>query len=105
MSPVPALWLTPVVLAFGALQYNPARLLYATALLAGGLVAIGLSAVAMGLPYLKNFLPLGQVPGAVSSSGTIALISFFVGIEVAAAFILIVGELLEQTLLIRQGGS
>jgi len=48
--------------------------------------------------------PLGQVPGAVSSSGTIALISFFVGIEVAAAFILIVGELLDQTLLIRQGG-
>ena len=72
---------------------------------AGGFVAIGLSAVAMGLPYLKNFLPLGQVPGAVSSSGTIALISFFVGIEVAAAFILIVGELLDQTLLIRQGGS
>ena len=71
---------------------------------AGGFVAIGLSAVAMGLPYLKNFLPLGQVPGAVSSSGTIALISFFVGIEVAAAFILIVGELLDQTLLIRQGG-
>jgi adenylate cyclase len=36
----PALWLAPVVLAFGALQYNPARLLYATALLACGLVAI-----------------------------------------------------------------
>jgi adenylate cyclase len=36
----PVLWLAPVVLAFGALQYNPARLLYATALLAGGLVAI-----------------------------------------------------------------
>ena len=72
---------------------------------AGGFAAVGLSAVLMGLPYLTNFLPLGQVPGAVSSSGTIALISFFVGLEVAAAFILIVGELLEQTLLIRQGGS
>ena len=71
---------------------------------AGGFVAIGLSAVAMSLPYLTDFLPLGQVPGAVSSSGTIALISFFVGIEVAAAFILIVGELLEQTLLTRSGG-
>jgi hypothetical protein len=35
----------------------------------------------------------------------VALISFFVGLEVAAAFILIVGELLEQTLLIRQGDS
>ena len=42
-------------------------------------------------------------PGAVSSAGTIALISFFVGLEVAAAFVLIVGELVEQTLLVRQG--
>ena len=56
----------------------------------------------MGLPYLDNYLPLGTIPGAVSSSGTIALISFFVGIEVAAAFVLIVGELLEQTLLVRR---
>ena len=40
----------------------------------------------------------------MSSAGTIPLISFFVGLEVAAAFILIVAELLEQTLLIRQGG-
>jgi multicomponent Na+:H+ antiporter subunit B len=70
---------------------------------AGGFVAIGLSAVAMGLPYLSNVLPLGHTPGAVDSSGTIALISLFVGVEVAAAFILIVSELLEQTLLIRQG--
>jgi multicomponent Na+:H+ antiporter subunit B len=72
---------------------------------AGGFAAVGLTAVAMGLPYLKDFLPLGQVPGAVSSSGTIALISFFVGLEVAAAFILIVGELLEQTLLLRRGAD
>jgi multicomponent Na+:H+ antiporter subunit B len=70
---------------------------------AGGFAAIGLTAVCMGLPYLYNFLPLGEIPGAVSSSGTIALISFFVGLEVAAAFILIVSELLEQTLLIRHG--
>lgn len=70
---------------------------------AGGFAAIGIAALVMGLPYLKNFLPLGTTPGAVNSSGTIALISFFVGLEVAAAFILIVGELVEQTLLVRQG--
>jgi multicomponent Na+:H+ antiporter subunit B len=70
---------------------------------AGGFAAIGVAAVPMGLALLTNFLPLGQYAGAVSSSGTIALISFFVGLEVAAAFILIVGEMLEQTLLIRQG--
>ena len=72
---------------------------------AGGFAAVGLVAVLLGLPYLKDYLPLGQMAGAVSSSGTIALISFFVGLEVAAAFILITGELLEQTLLIRGEGS
>src|SRR5205814_9742810 len=34
---------------------------------AGGFAAIGVSAVAMGLPYLTYFLPLGSRPGAVSS--------------------------------------
>jgi multicomponent Na+:H+ antiporter subunit B len=77
----------------------------AEALGAGAFVAIGLAAVVQGLPYLDNFLPLGTVPGAVSSSGTIALISFFVGIEVAAAFTLIIGELLGQTLLVRRESS
>ena len=69
---------------------------------AGGFAAVGLTALFLGLPFLADYLGLGTIPGAVSSSGTIALISFFVGLEVAAAFILIVGELLEQTLLIRQ---
>jgi multicomponent Na+:H+ antiporter subunit B len=70
---------------------------------AGGFAAIGLAAVLMSLPFLTNYLPLGQFPGSVSSGGTIPLISFFVGLEVAAAFILIIAELLDQTLLIRQG--
>jgi multicomponent Na+:H+ antiporter subunit B len=70
---------------------------------AGGFAAIGIAAVGMGLAFLTKYLPKGQYAGAVSSSGTIALISFFVGLEVAAAFILIVIELLEQTLLIRGG--
>lgn len=72
---------------------------------AGGFAVVGISALLMGLAYLTNVLPRGTVPGAVSSSGTIALISFFVGVEVAAAFVLIVGELLEQTLLVRQEGQ
>jgi adenylate cyclase len=40
LASLPAIWFAPLVLAFGALQFNPARLAYATALLAGGLVAI-----------------------------------------------------------------
>lgn len=73
----------------------------AEALGAGAFAAIGVSAVGYGLAYLTNILPLGHYPGAVNSSGTIALISFFVAIEVSAAFVLVVAELLEQTLLIR----
>jgi len=85
-------------------RLSPVDLLdVAEAMGAGGFAAVGLAAVVQGLPFLYNYLPLGQSPGAVSSSGTIALISFLVGIEVAAAFMLIVGELLEQTLLRRSG--
>jgi multicomponent Na+:H+ antiporter subunit B len=88
-------------------RFSPAALTDAVeAVGAGGFAAVGLAAVPMGLAYLDNYLPLGHTPGAVSSSGTIALISFFVGLEVAAAFILIIGEMLDQTLLIRgEGGS
>ena len=70
---------------------------------AGSFAAVGVAALALGLPYLANVLPLGGTPGAVSSSGTIALISFFVGIEVAAAFAVMVSEMLEQTLLVPAG--
>jgi multicomponent Na+:H+ antiporter subunit B len=81
-------------------RLSPVHLLDAAeAMGAGGFAAVGLAAIVQGLPFLDNYLPLGSSPGAVTSSGTIALISFLVGIEVAAAFILIVGELLEQTLL------
>lgn len=84
-------------------RLHPAALLDAVeALGAAGFAAVGVTAVAMGLPYLYDFLPLGKIPGAVSSSGTIALISFFVGLEVAAAFAVVIGELLEQTLLVRR---
>ncbi|MGH3825680.1 MAG: MnhB domain-containing protein [Pseudonocardiaceae bacterium] len=75
------------------------------AIAAGSFAAVGVAALILGGAYLANVLPLGNSPGAVNSSGTIALISFFVGVEVAAAFVLIVGELLEQTLIIREGAG
>ena len=75
------------------------------AFMVGGFAAVGVTAIAAGLPYMDNYLPLGKVPGAVSSAGTIALISFLVGIGVAAAFVQIAGELLEQTMLVREGGG
>ena len=98
---------TAFILVYLAGQYLSFKRLSPTALTdaigavgAGGFAAVGLAALLMGLPYLTNYLPLGTRPGVVSSSGTIALISFFVGLEVAAAFVLIVSELLEQTLLV-----
>ncbi len=87
-------------------RFSPAALTDAVeAVGAGGFAAIGVAALPMGGAFLYNYLPLGQAPGAVSSSGTIALISFFVGLEVAAAFVLMIGEMLDQTLLIRGGDS
>jgi multicomponent Na+:H+ antiporter subunit B len=79
--------------------------LLTTAFVLGGFVAVGVTALFLGLPFLSNYLPLGAVAGAVSSSGTIALISFLVGIEVGAAFLLIIGELMDQALLVREGRS
>lgn len=55
---------------------------------AGGFVLIGFAAFLLGLPYLQNFLPLGQT-GSVISGGTIPLISFVTGLEVAAGFVLL----------------
>jgi multicomponent Na+:H+ antiporter subunit B len=69
---------------------------------AGGFVLVGIGVLAAGSSYLADILPLGSPAGAVDASGTIALISFFVGVEVVAAFMLIVNEFLEQTIVVRR---
>jgi multicomponent Na+:H+ antiporter subunit B len=65
------------------------------ALGAGGYALIGLAGLAMGVPLLTNILPLGKT-GDVWSSGTIALISACVGVEVTAAFLLVLFTYLEE---------
>jgi len=68
----------------------------------GGAVAfvlIGLAGLIVSGAYLENFLPLGT-PGELVSAGTIPLISLAVGIEVAAAFVLLLSDFLEQLLVI-----
>ncbi|HEX4650344.1 MAG TPA: hydrogen gas-evolving membrane-bound hydrogenase subunit E [Granulicella sp.] len=65
------------------------------ALGAGGYALIGLAGLAMGVPLLTNILPLGTT-GDVWSSGTIAVISACVGLEVTAAFLLVVFTYLEE---------
>lgn len=58
---------------------------------------VGFAALALGAPFLTNVLPLGTT-GDVFSSGTIALISACVGVEVAAAFTLVIFEYLREIL-------
>lgn len=62
---------------------------------AGAYALIGLAPMLAGLPLLTNFLPLGKT-GTPFASGTIALISFCVGIEVSAAFIFVISTYLKE---------
>jgi multicomponent Na+:H+ antiporter subunit B len=67
------------------------------ALGAAGYVIVGFIALAFSVPFLTNVLPLGRT-GDVFSSGTIAVISACVGVEVAAAFMLTIFEYLREIL-------
>jgi multicomponent Na+:H+ antiporter subunit B len=65
---------------------------------AGAYVAVGLLAMALGQAFLENFLPLGTV-GTLLSSGSIPLLNWASGLEVAAALVLLFGEFLEEVML------
>lgn len=65
------------------------------ALGASSYALIGLAPLLLGAPLLTNFLPLGTT-GDVFSSGTIALISACIGVEVTAAFLLVGYTYLEE---------
>ena len=69
---------------------------------AAAFVLIGLGGLLAAGAYLENFLPLGE-PGNLISAGTIPLLSFAVGFEVAGGFVLLVSEFLDQLLVIRRG--
>ncbi len=62
---------------------------------AGGYVAVGIAALFTGSAFLANVLPLGTT-GELPSSGTIAALNAAVGLEVAAALVLLFHEFLEE---------
>ena len=62
---------------------------------AGAYALIGLAPLCLGLPLVTNWLPLGTT-GDVFASGNIALISATVGVEVTAAFLLVLYTYLEE---------
>ena len=65
------------------------------AVAAGAYVVLGLVPLLRSAPLLTNFLPLG-VTGDVFSSGTIALISVIIGIEVTCSFLSVFYSYLEE---------
>ncbi len=65
------------------------------ALGAASYAIIGVIPLAVGVPFLTNILPLGKT-GEVFSAGNIALISVCVGVEVTAAFTLIIFAYLQE---------
>jgi len=64
---------------------------------AGGFVALGLGGLIAGAAFLSNFIAFGS-KGSLLSGGTIPLLNLSVGIEVAGALTLIIGEFLDQRL-------
>jgi multicomponent Na+:H+ antiporter subunit B len=62
---------------------------------AGGFVIIGLAAFVSGLPFLANLVGLGE-PGTLWSGGSAQFVNWAVGLEVAAANLLLFREFLEE---------
>jgi multicomponent Na+:H+ antiporter subunit B len=71
---------------------------------AGAFVLIGVGGLVFGAAFLDNFLPV-RTPGELVSAGTIPLLSFAVGLEVAGGFVLLLSEFLDQLLIFRGGGA
>ena len=67
---------------------------------AGGYVVVGVLALLGGSAYLTNVIGLGHA-GSLISGGTLPVINAVVGLEVAAGFVLLVKEFLDQTAVIR----
>ncbi|GAC1645677.1 MAG: hypothetical protein NVS9B15_03390 [Acidobacteriaceae bacterium] len=64
---------------------------------AAGYALIGIAGLIAGVSYLTNVFPLGQT-GSVFSSGTIAMISAAVGLEVTGGFVLLMQSYLQQVI-------
>jgi multicomponent Na+:H+ antiporter subunit B len=70
---------------------------------AAGFALIGIGGLAVAGTYLENFLPFGKV-GYLASGGDVPLLNIAVGIEVMGALLVVLGEFLDQRLLMRKGG-
>ena len=62
---------------------------------AGGYVVVGLAALLLGHAFLRNLGPLGTT-GTLASGGSMVLLNLATALEVAAAFVLIFTEFVEE---------
>jgi multicomponent Na+:H+ antiporter subunit B len=69
---------------------------------AGAYVVLGIVALALGMSFLENFLPLG-VTGRLRSGGSAALVNWASALAVAGGFLLIFSEYLEENMAARYG--
>jgi multicomponent Na+:H+ antiporter subunit B len=67
----------------------------------GGFPAVGFIGLVAAGSFLTNVLPLGRT-GELLSGGSLPVLNATVGVAVAAAFVLILSEFLEQTLAIHR---
>ena len=87
-------WLAGEYHAFRRLTPTPAVDL-AKGTGAGGYVVVGLGALLLGHAFLRNIGPLGTT-GTLASGGSMVLLNLATALEVAAAFILIFTEFVEE---------
>ena len=71
---------------------------------AGGYAVTGVAAMLLGGAFLHNFLPLGTA-GTLASGGTIPVLNLASALEVAAAFVLVFTEFVEELAAVRLGGD
>ncbi len=71
---------------------------------AGGYVFVGVLGLLGGVAYLTNVVGLGRA-GNLISGGTLPLLNAVVGLEVAAGFVLLAKEFLDQTAVVRPSRS
>lgn len=70
----------------------------------GGFVCVGLLGLLVGQCFMQNVLPFGT-QGQLLSAGFLPVANVFVSLAVGAGIVLILAEMLEQTLASRHGGD
>jgi multicomponent Na+:H+ antiporter subunit B len=69
---------------------------------AGGYALLGLAGLIGSSAFFANLVPLGPL-GTVQSGGTIPLANLVVGLEVTAAFTMVFSEILDRSIVAREG--